>query len=294
MNRKIAVLMGSDSDFAVMRDIIPVLRDNGVDYDFRVISAHRTPEIAADFARDARKNGYDLIIAGAGMSAHLAGVLASCTGVPVIGVPVLSSASGMDGMDALHSVIQMPPGIPVATVGIDQAAGAARLAVKMLDGGRGAEPLVKLVLGGGVTDADADKTATALAVYGIRHEAVSAGEDTAHGAFAIVNLSDGDLPASLADGGLPVITVPRKAAGNGFNDTSNKIYKQTSDADGAAFVGVGSYQNAAHLAARVWGIHNPAAYDAVVAEHAKLAAAVIEKDAKLYAEVNEGKKQAQA
>jgi len=311
MEYKVAVVMGSDSDYAVMKEIIPVLQDGGVDYDFRVISAHRTPEIATAFARDARKNGYDLIIAGAGMSAHLGGVLAACTGVPVIGVPILSEASGMDGMDALHSVIQMPPGIPVAAVGIDQAAGAARLALRMIDGARWTDETeddakTVLIFANSATDtADIEKTTKALAAYGILWAAIDISNmsdetaffeslNTYEHAFACINLQDADcegyetlherLPNAL------IIEVPRKAQSRAFNATSDKVYQQTKNANGVAFVGVHSYQNAAHLAARILGIHSLLAYDAVVAEHAKLAAAVMEKDAKLQKEVNESKK----
>ena len=296
MNRKVAVVMGSDSDFAVMKTMIPVLRENNVDYDFRVISAHRTPEIATEFAKNARQNGYDLIVAGAGMSAHLAGVMAACTGVPIIGVPILSDASGMDGMDALHSVIQMPPGIPVATVGIDQAAGAARLAVKMIGGAQVAEgaQCVLLLTNGATGAADVEKTAKVLDAYGIRWVAADINGAVNDGASVMINLSDASV-AGLASfrssaAGAVVIEVLRKAATNGFNDTSDKVYQQTQAADGIAFAGVHAYQNAAHMAARVFGIHSPQMYGLVVSEHAKLAAAVIEKDAKLRKEVDEGKR----
>ncbi|MDR2903812.1 MAG: AIR carboxylase family protein [Clostridiales bacterium] len=269
MNRKIAVVMGSDSDYKIMARMIPVLKENGVDYEFRVISAHRTPLIATEFAEKARANGFDLIIAGAGMSAHLAGVLAACTAVPVIGLPIKSASSGMDGMDALHSIIQMPPGIPVAAVGIDDAEGAAKLAVKMLNAS--GSPTVKIV--GGQSDDNIEKVTKTLSVYGIGTDDQSAS--------VLIHLTDAPVETAL-----PVICVPMKAAGSQFGETSRKIYDQTNNAKAAAFVGVGAYQNAAHLAARIFGIHENALYEAVIKEHAKLAAAVIEKDEKLRAEVN--------
>lgn len=127
---KIAILMGSDSDFPVIEKGIQILRDFGVDFELRVMSAHRTPDIASDFAKNAEKNGFEVIIAIAGKAAHLGGVLAACTCLPVIGVPVKSTA--LEGMDALLSMVQMPPGIPVATVAINAGDNAVLLAIQML------------------------------------------------------------------------------------------------------------------------------------------------------------------
>ncbi|PYG86931.1 5-(carboxyamino)imidazole ribonucleotide mutase [Ruminiclostridium sufflavum DSM 19573] len=127
---KVAVVMGSDSDLSVMKSCIRILRDFEIDCEVMVCSAHRTPEKAADFAKNAHIDGVDVIIAAAGKAAHLAGVLAAHTPVPVIGVPIKSST--MDGLDSLLSTVQMPSGIPVATVAIDGAENAALLAVQML------------------------------------------------------------------------------------------------------------------------------------------------------------------
>ncbi len=127
---KIAIVMGSASDFPVIEKGIQILRDFGVEFELRVMSAHRTPDIATDFAKNAEKNGFEAIIAIAGMAAHLGGVLAACTCLPVIGVPVKSSA--LEGIDALLSIVQMPPGVPVATVGINGGDNAALLAIQML------------------------------------------------------------------------------------------------------------------------------------------------------------------
>ncbi|SNX53035.1 5-(carboxyamino)imidazole ribonucleotide mutase [Thermoanaerobacterium sp. RBIITD] len=127
---KVAVIMGSDSDFPLMKKCIAVLKEFDIAYDVRIISAHRTPEIAHDFSKNATKEGYEAIIAAAGKAAHLAGVIASMTVIPVIGVPVKSST--MDGLDSLLSTVQMPKGIPVATVAIDGAENAALLAVQIL------------------------------------------------------------------------------------------------------------------------------------------------------------------
>ena len=130
MSKKVAVIMGSDSDFPVVKAAVEKLKSFGVPYEVHVMSAHRTPDAAADFSKNAAANGFGVIIAAAGKAAHLGGVLVAHTILPVIGIPIKSTA--LDGMDALLATVQMPPGIPVATVGIDAAANAAILAVQML------------------------------------------------------------------------------------------------------------------------------------------------------------------
>jgi 5-(carboxyamino)imidazole ribonucleotide mutase len=127
---KIAVVMGSDSDYEVVKKGLNILKDFDVPYEARVISAHRTPDTALEFARGAEKNGFDIIIGAAGKAAHLPGVLASMTVLPVIGLPIKSST--MDGLDSLLSIVQMPNGIPVATVAINGAENAALLAIQIL------------------------------------------------------------------------------------------------------------------------------------------------------------------
>jgi len=127
---KVAVVMGSDSDLDVMRKAADTLTELDVAVDVRVISAHRTPEDAGDFARNLEANGVEVVIAGAGGAAHLAGVLAAQTLRPVIGVPIASMFP--DGLDALLSTVQMPPGIPVATVGVGNAKNAAFMAAQIL------------------------------------------------------------------------------------------------------------------------------------------------------------------
>ena len=129
----IAVVMGSDSDMAVMQSCIDTLKDFGIEPVVRIISAHRTPDVAAEFAQNAAENGIKVIIAAAGMAAHLAGALAAKTTLPVIGVPLISSTP-LEGIDALLSTLQMPPGVPVATVAIGKvgAKNAAILAVQIL------------------------------------------------------------------------------------------------------------------------------------------------------------------
>ena len=122
--------MGSDSDLPVISKAVDVLREFEVPFEVHVYSAHRTPAEAADFARSAREKGFGVIIAAAGMAAHLAGVLAAGTILPVIGIPCRSAV--LDGMDALLSTVQMPSGIPVATVAIDGGSNAALLALEIL------------------------------------------------------------------------------------------------------------------------------------------------------------------
>ncbi len=128
--KKVAVIMGSDSDLPVVAPAIRELKRFGVEVEAHVMSAHRTPEEAAAFSHNAKENGFGVIIAAAGKAAHLAGVLAAHTTLPVIGIPVKSST--LDGLDALLATVQMPSGIPVATVAIDGAKNAALLAVQML------------------------------------------------------------------------------------------------------------------------------------------------------------------
>ncbi|MCP3912377.1 MAG: 5-(carboxyamino)imidazole ribonucleotide mutase [Actinomycetia bacterium] len=127
---KVAVVMGSDSDFPTMEPAVDTLRDFGVDVEARVVSAHRNPEAMIAFGRDAADDGYDVIIAAAGGAAHLPGMLASVTRLPVIGVPVPITA--LDGLDALLSIVQMPSGVPVATMAIGGAVNAALMAIRIL------------------------------------------------------------------------------------------------------------------------------------------------------------------
>lgn len=128
--KKVAVIMGSTSDMPVVEKAVNTLKDFGVSTEVRVMSAHRTPEAAREFALNARANGFGTIICAAGMAAHLAGAFAANTTLPVIGIPV--KGPNFDGMDALLSTVQMPSGMPVATVAINGAANAALLAVQML------------------------------------------------------------------------------------------------------------------------------------------------------------------
>ncbi len=128
--KKVAIIMGSDSDLPVVEKAIATLKEYDVPTEVHVYSAHRTPEQARNFSLHARENGFGAIIAAAGKAAHLAGALAANTTLPVIGIPV--KASTLDGLDALLSTVQMPAGIPVATVAIDGAANAALLAIEIL------------------------------------------------------------------------------------------------------------------------------------------------------------------
>ena len=127
---KVAIVMGSDSDLKVMKKALDVLQEFGVETQVRVISANREPDVFYEWAKNAESSGLKVIIAGAGMAAHLPGMCAALCQIPVIGVPIWSESLG--GKDALYSILQMPPGIPVATVAIDGAKNAGLLAVRML------------------------------------------------------------------------------------------------------------------------------------------------------------------
>ena len=129
MSKKVAVIMGSDSDFPIVKDAVKELKAYGVPFEVHVMSAHRTPELASEFAARAKENGFGVIICAAGMAAHLAGVIAGHTTLPVIGIPIKST---FDGLDALLATVQMPSGIPVATVAVNGAKNAAILAIQML------------------------------------------------------------------------------------------------------------------------------------------------------------------
>lgn len=130
MKPLVGILMGSDSDLPAMEKAAEILKEMGVPFEMDISSAHRLPEKTAEYAKTARQRGIEVIIAGAGMAAHLAGVVAAHTTLPVIGVPIKSGA--LNGLDALYSTVQMPPGVPVATVAIDGARNAAYLACSIL------------------------------------------------------------------------------------------------------------------------------------------------------------------
>ena len=127
---KVGIVMGSDSDLKVMGKAADMLEKFGIDYEMTIISAHRMPDIFFDYAKSAEEKDYKVIIAGAGMAAHLPGMCAAIFPMPVIGVPI--SGKNLDGMDAVYSILQMPPGIPVATVAIDGGVNAAILAARIL------------------------------------------------------------------------------------------------------------------------------------------------------------------
>ena len=129
---RVGIIMGSKSDMDVMDGAASVLRDAGVHHEVRVMSAHREPEIVAEYCKNARMRGLRVIIAGAGLSAALPGVAAAHTDLPVVGVPLSSRLSAMGGLDAILSVVQMPPGVPVAGVGLDNAKNAGHLALRIL------------------------------------------------------------------------------------------------------------------------------------------------------------------
>ena len=130
---RVGIIMGSKSDMDVMDGAAKVLREAGVHHEVRVMSAHREPDVVAEYCQNARMRGLRVIIAGAGLSAALPGVVAAHTALPVLGVPLTSSKSVAGGLDALLSIAQMPPGVPVGCVGVDNARNAAVLAARILD-----------------------------------------------------------------------------------------------------------------------------------------------------------------
>lgn len=126
----VGILMGSDSDFEIMKEASDILKQFGIEHEIKILSAHRTPKLAADYAETAHTKGIKVIIAGAGGAAHLAGVIAALSPLPIIGVPIKSKS--LEGLDSLLSIVQMPAGVPVATVGINQARNAGILAAQIL------------------------------------------------------------------------------------------------------------------------------------------------------------------
>jgi 5-(carboxyamino)imidazole ribonucleotide mutase len=126
----ISIVMGSDSDYKIMEEAENILKEFGVEYEIKIVSAHRTPDRLVEYAKNAKSNGIKVIIAGAGGSAHLPGMIASMTTLPVIGVPVITKT--MSGMDSLYSIVQMPPGIPVATMAINGSKNAGLFAIQIL------------------------------------------------------------------------------------------------------------------------------------------------------------------
>ena len=129
--KKVGIIMGSKSDLPIMQKAIDILNQFGIDTEIKIVSAHRTPEIMFDYAKNARERGLSSIIAGAGGAAHLPGMIASITTIPVIGVPI-KSRNSIDGWDSILSILQMPEGVPVATVALDGAANAGILAAQII------------------------------------------------------------------------------------------------------------------------------------------------------------------
>ncbi|MCJ8341730.1 MAG: 5-(carboxyamino)imidazole ribonucleotide mutase [Cetobacterium sp.] len=127
---KVAVIMGSKSDFSIMEDSLKILREFNVNYECLIVSAHRTPEFMVEFSKNLEKNGFDIVIAGAGGAAHLPGMVASLTTLPVIGVPV--KGKNLEGLDSLLSIVQMPGGVPVATMAINNSKNGGLMAIRIL------------------------------------------------------------------------------------------------------------------------------------------------------------------
>ena len=304
--------MGSDSDFKVMAEAIPMLEKNNIGYDVRITSAHRTPDEMALFAKNAKVNGYDVIIAGAGGAAHLPGMTASITGVPVLGVPIRTRS--MDGIDSVLSILQMPAGIPVATVGINNAKGAAELVVNMLNRA-GANPVGANTVQvrydeKQVAKEEVDLVVNALALYGLPAElvrcveeqeakeaqkaqlmqkvqAVQEIDENAH-LVGVINLGDNTLEELEAlvreTPHLPLLTMPIK--GNVFADFAGaqeslrSIWQVSNNTLPLAMLAVNGFQNAGIMMAKIAGIHDPKIYQRVVEQQELLRKQVQEKDAR--------------
>ena len=321
MNKhRVGIIMGSDSDFPIMEKAITIFEEQGIDYEVRIISAHRTPKEMLNYAEEAKERGYDIIIAGAGGAAHLPGMTASMCSLPVIGVPVRSRS--MDGVDSVLSILQMPAGIPVATVGVNNARGAAKLAVRMLhcydsvdnvkENGEQVQPHVKIVFDEKDSSReDLAKVIETLAFYGLGHEMIdiiatnkefaslrdkleTAKED---GAIAILNLANIAYAVVEEIHGvttLPVLFVPIKSNVAEQTDefeqalqTVEDIYKMSNKINEhdspLAVLAVNGYQNAGIMLARIAGIHSTEIYNRVTNHLEELRVMVTKKDADMSA-----------
>ena len=282
--------MGSDSDFKVMAEAIPVLEKNNVAYDVRITSAHRTPDEMALFAKNAKGNGYDIIIAGAGGAAHLPGMTASITGVPVLGVPIRTRS--MDGIDSVLSILQMPAGIPVATVGINNAKGAAELVVNMLNRA-GANPVGANTVQvrydeKRVAKEEVDLVVNTLATYGLQAVQEIKKADENANIMGVINLGDSTLEELEVLVNevphLPLLTMPIKE--NVFADFAEaqeslrSIWQVSNNTLPLAMLAVNGFQNAGIMMAKIAGIHDPKIYQRVVEQQEMLREQVQEKDAR--------------
>ena len=287
MHYKVAIIMGSDSDFKVMAKAIPVLEKNNIGYDVRITSAHRTPDEMALFAKNAKANGYDVIIAGAGGAAHLPGMTASITGVPVLGVPIRTR--GMDGIDSVLSILQMPAGIPVATVGINNAKGAAELVASILNRAdadtEGAKTVQIRYNEKEVAKEEVDVVVNTLALYGLH--TVQETDDNAN-LIGVINLGDNTLEELEALVNevphLPLLTMPVK--GNvfadfaGAQDSLRSIWQVSNNTLPFAMLAVNGFQNVGIMMAKIAGIHDPKIYQRVIEQQELLRKQVLEKDAR--------------
>ena len=301
--------MGSDSDFPVMEKAIAVLEENNIDYEVRIISAHRTPEEMLNYAKEAKARGYDIIIAGAGGSAHLPGMVASMCSLPVIGVPVRTRA--MAGIESVLSILQMPAGIPVATVGINNAKGAAKLAVRMIKAYDGVEtssndkapvPNVKILFDkNDATKEDLEKVVETIQFYGLNCEVIEiTGKDddalrdeikkaTKDAGMAMLNLADIKTKELSDSTTLPILSVPLKAKGelsgefkraaNTVEEVCEECNKMAKEASPVAMLAVNGYQNAGIMLARMAGVHNNDIYQGVARQLDNLREQVMAKDA---------------
>ena len=314
---KVGIIMGSDSDFGVMKEAITVLDKQEIEYEVRIISAHRTPEEMLKYAKEAKERGYGIIIAGAGGAAHLPGMTASMCSLPVIGVPVRSRS--MEGIDSVLSILQMPAGIPVATVGVNNAKGAAKLAARMLRSydtiesaekkGQQLQQTIKIVFDEkDASKEDLEKVIETVGFYGIEYEVIDIGgtdySDSGiqkwlqmaeeEGATAVLNLADSEIKKLETLTKLPVLTVPTKSSVCHSLDeferatqTVGEVCKMSNEMNEAsssiAMLAVNGYQNAGIMLARMAGIHSTVVYNRVANQLEQLREQVIKKDADMSA-----------
>ena len=305
IRQKVGIIMGSDSDFPVMEKALSVFDENNIEYEVRIISAHRTPEEMLNYAKEAKARGYSIIIAGAGGSAHLPGMVASMCSLPVIGVPVRTKA--MAGIESVLSILQMPAGIPVATVGINNAKGAAKLAVRMIKAYDSvkAKPSAKILFDEkGVTEEGLEIVVETLKFYGLEYEIIKFDGkadsilqrkvEEAAGAegMAILNLADISTEEISKATTLPVLTVPLKderldqatelkRAARTVEAVCEICDEMEVVASPVAMLAVNGYQNAGIMLARMAGVHEAQVYQGVARQLANLREQVMAKDAEM-------------
>ena len=288
---KVAIIMGSDSDFPVMKQAIPILQEHNVEFEVRIISAHRTPIEMVEYAQKVKERGFSVIIAGAGGAAHLPGMVASLTSLPVIGVPVRTTT--MDGLDSMLSIQQMPGGIPVATVPINHASGAAELAVQMLQlNWMESNECIQVLTDDNAKTEELNVLETCLQSYGISMKVASISSvlpsccNNNHSLFVIFNSLvsiDSELLSTVSEAG-PVILVPTNPSVKHKFESAMDVVKLTGvefhKNQNIGILAVNAFLNAGLMVARIVGIHDEGISNLMQEYQQGLRNMVKEKDAK--------------